>query len=34
MCSFKNLKEIWKPGKKIEKTSGNPVSLLKQSLPS
>jgi len=25
MCTFKNLKEIWKPGKKFEKISGNPV---------
>ena len=26
MCSFKNLEEIWKIGKKIEKASGNPAS--------
>ena len=25
MCTFKNLEEILKPGKKIEKTSGSPV---------
>ena len=24
MCTSQNLKEIWKPGKKIEITSGNP----------
>ena len=26
MCTFKNLEEIWKIGKKIEKASGNPAS--------
>ena len=25
MCTIKNLREIWKPGKNFEKTSGSPV---------
>ena len=33
MIIFKNLKKFGKPGKKFEKTSGNPVNCITSGLP-